>query len=232
MRVRGTTEKELGKICAEGLSFFGITNRLISHELKNILAIISETLGLSNELMELSDSGMELEPGKLQSLSESIIEEVERANRIIRNMNTFAHSLDKFITEVDISQIVNLIVGLSKLDAASKNTKLRVVDPEACVISTSPFFLEVLIYRLIDYSLRRAGPGKEIRISFDSGDNGVRIIFSGIASDITGEFPTKKEDLLAKALCARVSLDTSAGELHLDLPQKMGESPILNISTE
>ena len=83
-------EKELGKICAEGLSFFGITNRLISHELKNILAIISETLGLSNELMELSDSGMELEPGKLQSLSESIIEEVERANRIIRNMNTFA----------------------------------------------------------------------------------------------------------------------------------------------
>lgn len=225
-------EKELGKICAEGLSFFGITNRLISHELKNILAIISETLGLSNELMELSDSGMELEPGKLQSLSESIIEEVERANRIIRNMNTFAHSLDKFITEVDISQIVNLIVGLSKLDAASKNTKLRVVDPEACVISTSPFFLEVLIYRLIDYSLRRAGPGKEIRISFDSGDNGVRIIFSGIASDITGEFPTKKEDLLAKALCARVSLDTSAGELHLDLPQKMGESPILNISTE
>ncbi len=37
---------------ARGLSFFGRSNRLISHELKNVLAIISETTSLLDELIE------------------------------------------------------------------------------------------------------------------------------------------------------------------------------------
>jgi len=225
-------EKEIGKICAEGFSFFGMTNRLISHELKNILAIISETLGLIDELMELSETGMELEPGKLRSLSESVIEEVERANSIIRNMNTFAHSVDEFIREVDISQTVTLMTEFSQLDSALKNTKLRLMDCGSCVIYTSPFFLEKLIYHVIDFSLRGAGHEKEIRVSFDSDDNGIRIIFSGIASNIIGEFPTKKEDLLAKVLSAKVSLDTTAGELTIALPKRIGESFIQNLLPE
>jgi len=222
-------EKEIGRICAEGFSFFGMTNRLISHELKNILAIISETLGLIDELVSLSKTGMELEPGKLRSLSESVIEEVERANSIIRNMNTFAHGVDEFIREVDISQIVNLMIEISKLDSPARNVRLRLVENEACVIYTSPFFLEQLIYNVINFSLLGAGPENEIRISFDSCDNGVRIIFSGIASNIIGEFPTKRENLLADVLSAKVSLDTTASELSIVLPKRIGESFIQNL---
>ena len=225
-------EKEIGRICAEGFSFFGMTNRLISHELKNILAIISETLGLINELVELSETGMELKPGKLRSLSESVIEEVERANRIIKNMNTFAHSVDEFVREVDIRQIVNLMIEMSQLDSTGKNVRLRLVENEACVIYTSPFFLEKLIYNVINFSLLGAGPENEIRVSFDSDDHGVRIIFSGIAPNIIGEFPTKKEDLLAEILSAKVSLDFTARELSIILPKKMGESFIQNLLPE
>jgi light-regulated signal transduction histidine kinase (bacteriophytochrome) len=219
-------EKEIGKICAEGLSFFGKTNRLISHELKNVLAIISETLGLLGELTELSKTGVELKPGKLSGLSESIIEEVERANAIIRNMNTFAHSVDEFITEVDIRQALSLVIELSQLDSAFRKTKLRLAKSETCIIYTSPLFLEMLIYQVLNYALRGAGPGDEIRISFDCKDNDARITFSGIASNITDEFPTKKEALFAEALSGKVSIDAAAGELHIDLPQKIGESHI------
>ena len=136
-------EKEIAKSYSEALSFFGKTNRLISHELKNILAIISETLGLIDELMELSESGMALEPGKLRSLSESVIEEIERANAIIRNMNTFAHSVDELIWEVDVGQAVSLVVALSQLDSSWKNTKLHLVDSKPSTIYTSPILLEV-----------------------------------------------------------------------------------------
>ena len=219
-------EKEIGKICAEGLSFLGKANRLISHELKNILAIISETLGLVDELMKLSETGMELKPGKLSSLSESIIEEVERANAIIRNMNTLAHSVDEFITEVDIGQALSLVIELSQLDSASRKTKLHIAKSETCVIYTSPLFLEMLIYQVLNYALRGASPEDEIRISFDSKDNDARITFSGIASNIFDEFPTKKEVLFAEALSGEVSLDAAAGDLHIDLPQKIGKSHI------
>ncbi len=222
-------EKEIGKIYAEGLLFFGKTNRLISHELKNILAIISETSGLMDELMKLSDTGMELKPGKLNSLSESIIEEVERANAIIRNMNTLAHSVDEFITEVDIGRTLSLVIELSQLDSASRKTKLHLTKSETCVIYTSPLFLEKLIYQVLNYALRGASSEDEIRISFDSKDNEAMITFSGIASNNLDEFPTKKEVLFAEALSGKVSLDAAAGDLHIDLPQKIGKSHIRSL---
>ena len=190
-------EKEMGRLCVEGFSFFGITNRLISHELKNILAIISETLGLLDELVALSETGRKLEPGKLQSLSESVIEEVERANSIIRNMNTFAHSVDDLIREVDITQIVNLMIDISRLDSPGKNARIGLVENEACVIYTSPFFLEKLIYNSMNFSLLGAGLENEIRVSFDLDDYGVKIIFSGISSNVKGEFPTEREEILS-----------------------------------
>ena len=113
-------QKETGKIWAEGLSFFGKSNRLISHELKNILAIISETLGLLDELVELSQSGLPLTPEKLRGMSDSILEEVERANGVIRSMNRFAHSVDEFAAEVDLGEIVSLTLQLVRLNPSSK----------------------------------------------------------------------------------------------------------------
>ncbi len=222
-------EKEIGRICAEGLSFFGMTNRLISHELKNILAITSETLGLMNELVELSETAMPLEPGKLSAMSESIMEEVERANRIIRNMNTFAHSIDEFIREVDLRQTLALTMEICRLDSALRKTDLNLVDGEACTIYTSPLFLENLLYHVINFSLSQPSPEKKIRISIDSNDHGARITFSNLTSRIVGEFPTRKETLLAEVLSARVSRDARARAVHVDLPKKMGESLIENL---
>ena len=60
--------------------------------------------------------------------------------------------------------------------------------------------------------------------------DGVRITFSGIAANIIGEFPTHREDLLAKALSANISLDVSAGECHVTLPQRIDESLIQKLS--
>jgi light-regulated signal transduction histidine kinase (bacteriophytochrome) len=225
-------EKEIGTLSAGGFSFFGITNRLISHELKNILAIISETLGLMEELLALSDKGKELKPGKLHSLSESVIEEVGRANAIIRNMNTFAHSVDEFITEVDIVHILQLMIGICQLDSSLKNTKIQLVSREALMVKTSPLFLENLVYHIIHDSLRDAASDKEIQVSCDSVDHGARIVFSSIASNKMGPFPTPKQNFLAEALSAELSFDASGQEMHIVLPYRIGESPIDSLIVE
>lgn len=224
-------ENEIGKICADGLSFFGITNRLISHDLKNILAIISETSGLIGELVELSEAGKELKPGRLSSLSESIIEEVQRANTIIRNMNTFAHSVDELIREVDVNRTVNLMIELCKLNSVSKNVNLRLMDNEDCAIYTSPFFLQNLLYHGINFSLCFADPQREIKVSIDSDSNEVRIIFSGISCNTIEEL-TEKAGLLAKMLSAKVLLDATAQELSIVLPKKIGKSPLHGLISE
>jgi light-regulated signal transduction histidine kinase (bacteriophytochrome) len=222
-------EKEVGRVCAEGFSFFGMTNRLVSHEVKNILAIISETSGLMNELVELSEKGMALEPDKLRSLSGSMIEDVERANRIVRTMNAFAHSVDDFIREVDVREIVDLMIKVCPLDSALKKTGLNLVGGDACVIYTSPFFLENLLFHVMNFSLRHPSPENKIRISLASNDSGKRIVLSGLASRIIDQFPTEKEALLAEALSAEIALDAKRGELHIEFPDRLEGSPIQSL---
>jgi hypothetical protein len=144
-------------------------------------------------------------------------------------MNAFAHSVDEFIGDVDVGQTITLMIELSQLESATRNTKLHLVDCRPVVIYTIHYFLENLIYHVLNFSLRGAGPEDEIRISFDSSDDEVKISFSGIAANIVGEFPTMKEALLAKILSANVFFDTPAGKLNVVLPKKIPESFIQSI---
>ncbi|MEW6671098.1 MAG: hypothetical protein AB1427_05305 [Thermodesulfobacteriota bacterium] len=214
-------EKEAGKIYAEGLAFFGKTNRLISHELKNILAIISETMGLLDELVELSESGMELTPARLRSMSDSIVEEVERANAVIRCMNTFAHSVDEWVRDIDLGAAISLAIQLVRLDPFSKAVKIEFSENDSHVIFTSPFILENLLYHTFHYALSAADHDKLISVALLAVDDGIEIEISGIAPGGFESFPSRQVALLAKAVGAEISSDTSAGKCHIVLAKKL-----------
>lgn len=221
-------ENALATTCAEGLAFFSKTNRLISHELKNILAIISETLGLMEELTAMAKSGTALAPGKLESLSASIIEEVERANNLTRGMNTFAHTVDELMSEVDVRQAVELIVQLARLDADIKNTGVHLLQGDACRVHTSSFFLQNLIYRTLKHVPGEAPPaGRErIEISVKKDNGAVHIVFAKMAGRLTEPFPTEKQAFLAEMLSAEITVNNNTDTVTIALPQKPGNTII------
>lgn len=223
-------DQELEKVCVAGFSFFGMASRLVSHELKNILAIISETSGLMDELVELSGEGRKLEPGKLRSLTESMLEEVERANTLIRTLNTFGHSVDRIIQDVDVNKTLSFMIQLAGLDARSKKTALRFSEIDVPPIVTSPFFLESLLYHTIDFLFGVAGPDDEIRISLHAEKGKLGIRFSGIASKGIHEFPTKSIAMLVKTLSGEISPNTTIDGFEITLPERIGESLIRNLS--
>jgi hypothetical protein len=72
-------------------------------------------------------------------------------------MNTFAHSVDDFIREVDLGQTIGLTMEICRLDSALRKTELSLVESEACTLYTSPFFLKNLLYHVINFSFRRSG---------------------------------------------------------------------------
>jgi len=49
-----------------GLQFFGKMTASISHEIKNVLAIINENAGLLEDLALMADGGAEIEPQRLK----------------------------------------------------------------------------------------------------------------------------------------------------------------------
>ncbi len=97
----------------QGLQFFGSVNASISHELKNIFAIISETAGFLNDLTQLSKQGQAFDLSLLENCSNSIAEEIERGFDTIRQMNQFAHSVDDPVKETAVHDTLALAVKLT-----------------------------------------------------------------------------------------------------------------------
>jgi len=87
---------ELGPLGWMGVRFFGRMSASISHEIKNVLAIINENAGLLDDFALMAEKGMPLDPRRLGKVAESLMKQVRRADAIVRNMNKFAHSVDDF----------------------------------------------------------------------------------------------------------------------------------------
>ena len=203
------------KLAAEGLAFFGRMNAAISHDMKNVLAIINETASLLDELMELQQAGqMEPNPDKLRTLSRRIVQQVERGQNVITNMNAFAHSIDIPVREIDLARIMNVMAVLSRHFATGKTLDLDLPD-EGPRVTTHPFFLNDLIHHTLNFAIAAAGPEKRIGIAVKAGDEGGEIMFSGLAK-IERTFPSEIAATLAQVLGVRISVD--AGLIRLAVP--------------
>ena len=206
------------KLAAEGLAFFGRMNAAISHDMKNVLAIINETASLLDELMELQQAGqMEPNPDKLRTLSRRIVQQVERGQNVITNMNAFAHSIDVPVREIDLARIMNVMAVLSRHFATGKTLDLDLPD-EGPRVTTHPFFLNDLIHHTLNFAVASAGPEKRIGIAVKAGDEGGEIMFSGLAK-IERTFPSEIAATLAQVLGVRISVD--AGLIRLAVPAKI-----------
>ena len=216
------------RVCGEGLAFFGRTNRLVSHELRNILAIISETLSLIEEMKQMEKKGGKIPPGRIQALTESVLEEVVRGNRLIRDMNKFAHSVDHFITEVNVRENVALTIEICKLHAPFKKTGLKLDGPKDCTLTTSPLYLHYLVFSALMAFLECDLPGNEIQIAIEAGGDGASLKFTGMKG-CESSFPTDREMPVVEALAASFSTDSATGEVKLVLPGDIGATPLRDL---
>jgi light-regulated signal transduction histidine kinase (bacteriophytochrome) len=206
------------KLAAEGLAFFGRMNAAISHDMKNVLAIINETASLLDELMELQQDGqMEPNPDKLRTLSRRIVQQVERGQNVISNMNAFAHSIDVSVREVDLAQVTRVMAVLSRHFATGRTLALDLPD-EGPRATTHPFFLNDLIHHTLNFAIAAAGPEKRIGIAVKAADGGGEIVFSGLA-EVERTFPSEIAATLAQVL--GVGIVVEAGLIRLAVPAEI-----------
>ena len=100
-------------MAAEGVRFFGEISASISHEIKNVLAIINENAGLLQDMVMMIEKGMPLSPERLSGLAQSMARQVKRGDRIVKDMNRFAHSADHPSETVDIGEVIHFICVLA-----------------------------------------------------------------------------------------------------------------------
>jgi light-regulated signal transduction histidine kinase (bacteriophytochrome) len=155
----------LEKTQVDGLRFFGMISASISHEIKNVLAIISESAGLMEDLLLLAQKGGRLDPEKFNAVCQKVRRQTRRADEIIKNMNRFAHSVDQDVQRIDLNEMVFLVKALTERLAAMREISLEEIRAgDAVWVTTNPFLLARQVWSCIDFAMSVATPEKKVQL--------------------------------------------------------------------
>jgi signal transduction histidine kinase len=204
----------------QDLMFFGKVNASISHELKNILAIISETAGLMSDLMELAAQGKKVEPNTLLTCSRDIMEEIQRGFLTIKRMNTFSHSVDEVVREINIYDMLDMVIDIVGYLSYTGKVQVNKQPSEEGVIRTCPFRLQHVVYGVLTAVFQKIGAEGAITIAVvPEDDHHIGICFLDIRPEI-GEMPQLglMHDI-AGSIGAVVRMDSDGQNMSLVVPR-------------
>jgi len=208
---------------ASELQYFGKMTASISHEIKNVMAIINESAGLLEDYSLMAEKGMAIDPERLKVVSDRVTMQIRRADRITKNLNNLAHSVDEFHKSIDLKETLALAVGLSGRFADMRSIRLEFQPPsDVPTVITSSFHLLNLIWRVLDFAMGMSGTEKMIGLTYDSDAESVKIRFTGLAAAPNAPeaiFPTAGEAVLLRILGATIQQDAKGGVITLVLPK-------------
>ncbi len=171
--------KDTGVLRETGLKFFGLMTASVSHELKNVLAILNENAGLIQDLTLMTQKGAPLNVERMSSVADRFAAQIARADGIIKDLNRFAHTVDNGTAKTDVCEMLRLSVALSKRFASMRGVTIDLDHlPSSVFVTTNPFFLNYLIWLCLDYAMDAAGEPKRIVITCQQTDSRASIAFT------------------------------------------------------
>ncbi len=211
-----SAERTIGRA---GLDFFGRMAAAISHDLKNVLAVVNENAGLLEDLCLMAEKGRPLDAGRLKRLAGGVKEQVRRGDAIAVRLNRFAHSIDHPAARIDLGELLELLAGLAGRFAAARGVKLEAARPGTPVhVTTAPFLLLNLLWLCLEQAIAAAGAGSPVRMALEPGADGCRIRFSGLSGPPPVPFPTEPQAALCAELSAGLQTGAPPGEIVVRLP--------------
>ena len=206
------------EIAAEnGLQFFGKMTASISHEIKNVLAIINENAGLLEDFALMADQGATIEPQRLKNMSQTVMKQVSRADAIAKNMNRLAHSIDDSVKIINLNDILELLVALSNRFASMRGVVVQPKLNEGTVkIKTAPFFLLNFLWLCLDFAMDAVGEEKTVELITQKTEDRIDIFFKGLGGLVAATlkpFPAESEKGLCSLLEAELEVNTGNQEI-------------------
>lgn len=166
----------------EDLRFFGTVSASVSHELKNVLAVVNEAAGLLEDLALMAGRGMPLDPERLARAAATILGQVRRGDAIVRAMNGFAHLPDEpedaTRSGSDLAATLNLAVSLFARMADMRQVSLRLGHCAPAMSQADPFDLTRLLHRAMLAAFGAMSRGDTLTVSVSPVSEEARIVLS------------------------------------------------------
>ena len=200
-----------------GLQFFGRMSASVTHEIKNVLAIINENAGLLEDFVLMAEKGLDVSPERLQRLARTVGAQVGRADAVVKMMNHFSHSIDHFVEPVDLTQVATDVCDLFDRLLQMRGVTLEtIVPPAPVVVTASRFYLQNLLWCCLNWATIARSDKRTISLVPEKSDNDARVRLVGLADlekDTFDLFPSPHEDALLATLGARLDVSVADGEI-------------------
>jgi C4-dicarboxylate-specific signal transduction histidine kinase len=174
----------------------------LSHELKNVLAILGESIGLLDDLAGAGSASVPDAPAG--RAFERIARQLERADRLASGLSRFAHTFDDPAAEQPLSHIVDQVLFLVDRRARSRPVAVSVVLNDGPTVARSVEFL-LRLASLVESAVDTLPSGSRLGLSLD----GDRVVVTGetdVAAPASGA-----AQLLAEDTGSLPSVDFSGG---------------------
>ena len=213
-------------VAETGFHFFGKMIASISHEIKNVLAIINENSGLLEDLAFMAEQGASIESQRLKNMSQVVSRQVSRADAIIKNMNRLAHSVDESIKIIDLNDLLELLLDLSSRFVSMRGVAVQPKLEESPVkVKTASFFLINLLWLCLDFAMDAAGEAKVVKLNTQKTEAGACVFFKGLgglAGASLKRFPAEPEKSLCDLLGAELEVRSNNGEIVVTIAADIG----------
>jgi C4-dicarboxylate-specific signal transduction histidine kinase len=192
------------------IAFMGKVTASLSHEIKNTLAIINESVGLMGDLVK-RDPPTDWPPhSRLQVIMASVEEQVQRSADIVKRLNQFAHSMDRSVADVDLNEAVRHITILAQRFAILHSVKLKTnLSSQPLNIFSNPFRIQYIIFGCIDRALNCSPKQTEVTVGTQRSGEMCQVT-------ITDQEMAELEEIKTR-LFASTSTETDPGEPDLAL---------------
>ncbi len=175
-------------IATERLASLGTLAAGVAHEINNPLAIIKESAGWMQLILNKEEMADTPRKDDLLMALSKIENGVERARRITHQLLGSVRQADSVASEVDLKDLVKETVGLVGKELRNKEVEIVLeVDPDTGVIWSDPYKLRQVLINLITNAIHATGSGGKITVGVLPVDEKVAITIQDTGEGIPRE---------------------------------------------
>jgi C4-dicarboxylate-specific signal transduction histidine kinase len=168
----------------EELAFCGLIGADVSHEVRNVFAVIGEYAGLLDDLLELAAAGQPADYAKLRDLCAKVVRQVRKGTETMERFSRFAHAADAPTASFDVTALVGNMAALVQRRVAQAGGQLEVELPgKAIPARGNPFSLQQAMFLSLDIILQSMKKEEPVRMKLASLGPAVLLRFSAVAAN-------------------------------------------------
>jgi hypothetical protein len=199
------------------LAFMGRITAGLTHEMKNILAVIKEASGLMDDILSMSPQGQFPHQERFHRAVSTIREQVARGVDLSSRLNRIAHSSEAASQSVDLNDAVQQLVVLAGRFAKFKSVSLKAVPMEGSpAVNAAPLLLQMTLFWAAETCWNLMLKGGELSLCVErKGDcPAVKFSFDGCAGE--GPEPSRDSELSGRLVELQEVMTRLGGRVEWD----------------